>query len=498
MDACEELGLLVTSANPGWQFFNDKDPIFEKRLYEDTRNLVRRDRNRPAVLLWETVINEEPEQPERVLKGMNRTAHQEFPFPGMFTVGDTAEATKGGLDFDYAGNEMSPGPKELAKNSLRREYGDGEEVDNFYSHNARARVRRDWGERALLGQAAIRARDLEEIVYSTPQAHLGAALWCGIDHQRGYHPDPFWGGLLDEFRVPRYAYYLFKSQYDPDYKVPGIKTGPMLCITHELTQVSSRDVVIFSNCEEVRLSCGPSFMTNACRTQKPDAGFPHLPHPPFTFTNGFDFGLISSEWRGRTHEIEMVAEGLIGGKTVIRVVKPYPERTTGIQVTVDDAGAGLTADGSDFVPVRATIIDNKGVPKVLAVEDVYFEVEGPAEIIGGVFNQANPMRTEFGTATALIRAKTTPGSIRVKAYAKGLTSGEVRLTSTAPALPLAFDAKYAAASKSPATGGFVILQPGKSALPTDATKMADEMLRLQRELTSKEQDLMELRTKLGK
>ena len=30
-DACDEFGMLVTTANPGWQFFNDKDPIFEQR-----------------------------------------------------------------------------------------------------------------------------------------------------------------------------------------------------------------------------------------------------------------------------------------------------------------------------------------------------------------------------------------------------------------------------------------------------------------------------------
>ena len=53
--------------------------------------------------------------------------------------------------------------------------------------------------------------------------------------------------------MPRYAYYLFKSQSAPDYKVPGIQTGPMLYVTHELTQISGSDVVIFSNCEEVRL-----------------------------------------------------------------------------------------------------------------------------------------------------------------------------------------------------------------------------------------------------
>ena len=33
---------------------------------------------------------------------------------------------------------------------------------------------------------------------------------------------------------------------------------------------------------------------------------------------------------------------------------------------VDDAGIGLSADGSDLVPVRAIVVDNKGVPKGLA------------------------------------------------------------------------------------------------------------------------------------
>ncbi|MGA2248014.1 MAG: glycoside hydrolase family 2 TIM barrel-domain containing protein [Verrucomicrobiota bacterium] len=496
MDACDELGLLVTSANPGWQFFNDKDAVFEQRLYEDTRNLVRRDRNRPAVLLWETVINETPEQPERTLKGMNQTAHREYPFPGMFTVGDIPEARKGGLDFYYAGNEVDQETNpssEAAKNSFRREYGDGEQVDNFYSHNAPVRVRRDWGEAALLGQAMIRAQDLDEIVYDTPRAHLGAALWCGIDHQRGYHPDPFWGGLLDGFRLPRYSYYLFKSQYDPGYKVPGIETGPMLYIAHELTQISGSDVVIFCNCEEVRLR----WLDKVLGPRKPDAGYHNLPHPPFTFTNAFDFREVNGEWRMRTRQMEMVAEGLIGGKVVVREVKKYPERTTGIQVTVDDLGLGLTADGSDFVPVRATIVDNKGVPKVLAAEDIHFEVEGPADIIGGAFNQANPMRTEFGTATALIRARTTPGDIKVVAYSKGLVAGQASLVSTAPALPLEFDGAYAAASKPPAEGGRLAGQTGNTEIPVDSAGPETERVTQQREVTSKQQELMELRTKLG-
>ena len=141
-------------------------------------------------------------------------------------------------------------------------------------------------------------------------------------------------------------------------------------------------------------------------------------------------------------------------------------------------------------------MDNKGVPKVLATEEVTFQVEGPAEIIGSAANQANPMRTEFGTATALVRATTTPGSIRVEAWAKGLTSAEVSLTSCAPALPLGFDRRYAAATKAPAAGGIAVLQAGKSTSAPSAEQLAEEVVRLRQEVTSKQQELMELRNKV--
>jgi beta-galactosidase len=82
------------------------------------------------------------------------------------------------------------------------------------------RINREWGEQPLLSQLMARAGGLAT-VYSAPPQRLGAALWAGIDHQRGYHPDPFRGGLLDLYRIPRYAYYLFKSQYDPRSSCPA-------------------------------------------------------------------------------------------------------------------------------------------------------------------------------------------------------------------------------------------------------------------------------------
>ncbi len=485
MDACDALGLLVTVANPGWQFYNDKNREFWKRCVADTRSMARRDRNRPAVLLWETALNETDHQPVSMLAEMHKALHEEIPFPGVFSVGDSDHARPAGFDVYY----YARGDEPIC--SFTREYGDGGEVENFMSQNASSRVKREWGEHALLKQAMIRCRDLPGNFHPS-RKQIGSTLWCGIDHQRGYHPDPFWGGLLDEFRNPKYSYYVFKSQYDPDFKLDGIVTGPMVFIAHELTQISPPDVTVLTNCEEVRLT----WLGKEIGTKKPEDGYKNMPHPPVVFRNAFDFRVITSQWRNRTDEIEMIAEGLIDGKTVVVQKKKYAQRTTRIKLELDDCGVGVTADGGDFVPVRATAVDQHGTPKVLASEYVSFIVDGNGELIGGP-PQLNPMKTEFGVATALVRPTTKSGPIRIRAFSDGLIPSDALIipTNKSP-LPLLYDAEFAAASKKPAQGIIVHVGATKTG-NTDVENLQREVDRLKLEAVGREQELMELRSAKG-
>lgn len=54
MDACDEMGLFVIVATPGWQYWN-KNPEFAKLVHRNTREMIRRDRNHPSVLMWEPI-----------------------------------------------------------------------------------------------------------------------------------------------------------------------------------------------------------------------------------------------------------------------------------------------------------------------------------------------------------------------------------------------------------------------------------------------------------
>ena len=87
LDACDELGLLAIEPIPGWQFFN-RDPRFTAQTYQDVRDLIRRDRNHPSILFWETTLNESW-PPTEWKDGAVRTAHEEYPGNQCYTSGDS-------------------------------------------------------------------------------------------------------------------------------------------------------------------------------------------------------------------------------------------------------------------------------------------------------------------------------------------------------------------------------------------------------------------------
>lgn len=407
MDACDELGLFVIVATPGWQFWN-KDPIFEQRLNNDIRQMIRRDRNHPCVLFWESVLNETP-YPENIRKEAHRIVHEEYPYQGAFSGSDASSYAKGYEDFDIY--YFWSGQLEGEHSSFIREYG--EHVDDYRAHNSDNRVSLRWGERPQLLQALHLADVMNAHIYGQQKVLVGGTLWAGFDHQRGYHPDPFYGGLLDNFRRPKTSYYLYMSQRDAAIKLTYADSGPMVYIAHELTPFSDPDIVVFTNCDEVRLTMpGKDPYTQHVQRQGQS-----LPNPPVVFKDVYNF----DDWVTLTRKtkdkstLNILAEGLIDGKVAAVHKRTVARNVTNIKLSVDDEGMALVADGSDFIPVIASVTDQQGNVKRLNNLTIRFEAEGQGHIIGNRQNGANPRIVEWGTAPVLIRSTTTPGTIRIKA-----------------------------------------------------------------------------------
>jgi beta-galactosidase len=429
MDACDELGILAIVSNPGWQFMGDE--LFRKRVYQNAREMIRRDRNRPCVLLWEAQLNETDNS--LVAAELYRIVHEEFPVEGCYAAGDRVGKPVAGFDgwdVEYSRNNGS-------KPFWIREWGD--QVDNWTDQQGSVRVAREWGETAMLTQSARHLEDLDAIyakldappVPGTARA-AGADLWAGIDYYRGYHHQPFYGSPLDLFRLPKFDYYMFQSQRPLKKMEMNIGSGPMVYIANFATFQSPVTVMVFSNCEEVRLSQnGKEFAT-----QKPDSGF-HLPHPPFTFRLSQFSELHSMLFatgiaKPGTAIGNVKAEGLVGGAIVAVHELQAPGVPTQLALLLDDCGREMVADGSDWVRVYAHICDARGTTYPYGDDEVTFTVSGEGTVIGDASILANPMRAEAGIATGLIRSTTTAGPITVEASAFGLKAAKLQFSSHVP------------------------------------------------------------------
>jgi len=451
MDACDELGIFVIVATPGWQFWN-KDPEFAKLIYSDIRNMIRRDRNHASVLMWEPILNETPFPLEFSLNALKITK-EENPYPGCFATADiNSLGVKDNFDVVYGW----PRDTGTVKQSIfTREWG--EYVDDWYAHNTPNRAARAWGEQPQIVQALHLAKIYNEMC-DAPAQFIGGALWHPFDHQRGYHPDPYWGGIMDNFRQTKYSYYMFQSQVNPMPDNHLVNSSPMVFIAHEIGPFSDPDVVVFTNCDAVRLIV----YEHDTLIQKAPKALRGMPHPPIVFKNVYNFydmrqyPYVQKKWQ----KVSFVAEGLINGKVVATTKKMPSRRSTKIALRLDNEGQQLTADGSDFVCVIAEIMDDEGNVRRLAKEEVLFSVEGEGEIIGDASIQANPRVVEFGSAPALIRATTKAGKIKVNA--RVLFEGEyaphsasIEFSSVAPDRTLLFE-------EMPKTNSNASVQDGKS------------------------------------
>ena len=402
MDACDEMGLFIIVATPGWQYWN-KDPQWGEKVHQNTRDIIRRDRNHPCVLMWEPILNETRYPEDFALKALQIT-HEEYPYP--YRPVAAADLHSAGVRDHYDVVYGWPGDDFKADKPTQciftREFG--EYVDDWYAHNNLNRASRSWGERPQLVQAQSLAKTTDELHHTTGQ-FIGGCQWHPFDHQRGYHPDPYWGGIYDAFRQKKTAFWMFASQENHE---------PMVHIAHEMTQFSDADVIVYSNCDSVRLSVydGEKSWTLPVKHEEG-----RMPSQPVIFKDVWDF------WEARNYsytqknwqKVNMVAEGICAGKVVCSEKKMPSRRSTKLRLYIDEMGKKLVADGSDFVVVVCEVTDDSGHVRRLAKENIVFTVEGEGEIIGDASINANPRAVEWGSAPVLIRSTRKPGKIKVHA-----------------------------------------------------------------------------------
>lgn len=410
LDECDKVGITVIVSNPGWQFF--REGIFVERACQNMRDIVRKIRNHPSIVLWEPILNESHEMTEEFELRVCEITHEEYPYKDCYTATDSG---LGDVTYKWS-DKRGYGPKLLnerpevyeaiqkrivGKARWTREYGDG--PDNFVDHNTVWRTPRAWGEDMMVKQVRriIWEKNSDWYVnYSTwynDKTIAGYGMWPSIEHNRGYHMNPCYGGFLDLQRIPKYSFYFFKSQRLPSDMIENIDGGAMIFIANTWSELSPDDITVYSNCDTVRLYHEGKFIEERKAENYP------IGYPPFVFKNDFYYG------RGRTG---ISVEGLIDGEVVATDARFSPGVTRALKLEADYEGIDMVADGSDILFVRCTAIDDNGsyVPLTLDAHDIVFTVEGEAKIIGDT-----KKRTELGVTGILLQSTKKAGKIVVKA-----------------------------------------------------------------------------------
>jgi len=385
LDACDELGILVMNCLPGWQYIGGQ--AFMDACYSDAQTLIRRDRNHPSVILWELSLNETP-MPEAFMVRMHQIGHEEYPGDQMFTCGWIDR-------YDVFTHSRQHGEIHTWQNGDKAlvvaEYGDWE----YYASNegfdqksgqgllpteGNSRVFRGDGEAAMLQQASNFAEALDDTL-SSPV--LTDGQWVMFDYPRGYDPLRASCGLMDFFRLPKFAYYFYRSQRAPSEGGGNWSGGPVLFIATHWTPESSPLLRVFSNVEEVELCLNGRMIAR----KKPErtGGNIHLPHPPFVFdTGGFEAGLLE-------------AVGYIEGKPLVRHSVATPKTPVRMRVWVDAQDLSC-CKGPDLLLAHAAIVDAEGTLCVEHSTDVCIKVSAPMHIVG-----PSTVETEAGIASFVIR-----------------------------------------------------------------------------------------------
>ena len=413
LDACDELGIVVIECQPGWQNFTNTQTFYDRTI-RDTREMIRRDRNHPSVILWEASLNE-TNTSDQWAKDAVAAAREEYPGDQLFLAsdygyhGELYDVCYKVQDTQWSDNQDDWVDFDPERPFLTREWGDWE--------GSSKALRKD-GEDALNTQVYTRERYLNGDGYSdwggldASERIGGYFLWSWNDYARGSNAVTLGSGTVDIDRYEKNGYYWLQSMQPSDNPV----YGPMVYISTDYTEESSLTVPVFSNCDSVRLYQNGELVQEITREE---AG----QDVPNIMAKGgspiYDFQL--SEFAAGT----LTAEGIVDGEVVCTHEVNTPGEAAGLQIEIADRGVEPVADGSDLIPVYIKVVDENGTVVPDYEGKVHVEVSGCGSLVGENIPriQVQDQSPEKGIGFAFVRTSMEAGEIQITAQAEGLADG---------------------------------------------------------------------------
>ena len=454
LEACDRMGILVMDeAFDMWRIpkvRNGYAKYFDQWGERDMRDLVRRDRNHPSVILW-SIGNEIPEQDRgngaEIAKMLTGFAHQEDPTrPTTAAFNSWANAIKNGLadQVDIPGFNYQP----MQYANIQKDHPKwvifGSETESCVSSR---------GVYDLPISATANLPTLQVSSYDTvapPWAYcpdvefdaqdrlpnvLGEFVWTGFDYLG--EPTPYgranqwpsrssYFGIVDLAGFPKDRYYQYKSKWTSEAVVHVLPHWNWA--GHEGQTIP---IMAYTNADEVELFVnGKSLGRKKLGVDTVVIPTGANVSPSRQFTSKYRL-----EWEAPYAPGSLRAVGYKGGKQV--AVDEVRTAGAPARVRLVPDRAKISADGQDLSFITVRVEDKDGNLCPLAANLVQFKVEGAGKIEAvdnGNAATIEPFqadkRTAFnGLALLIVRSRAgQPGRIQVTATAEGLPPATAVLT----------------------------------------------------------------------
>lgn len=275
IDRCDEIGLLVFTEIPGWQYIGDEN--WQNIACRNTREMVEQYRNHPSIILWGVRINESEDNDE-FYKKTNKIAHEIDPCRQTSGVRFITKSSL--LEDVYSFNDFS----HIGQNDgTLKKKGVTSDEDKPYlitEYNGHMYPTKSMDTERLRTEHAIRHANVVASYYKKNDI-AGGFGWCMFDYNThrdfGSGDRICYHGVMDAFRNPKLAAAVYASQKD------AFGVGDVFAELTSSMDIGEYpggnidDIYAFTNAESVKLYKNNEFV----KEFYPLGGkYNAMPHPP--------------------------------------------------------------------------------------------------------------------------------------------------------------------------------------------------------------------------
>ncbi|MBM7785022.1 glycoside hydrolase family 2 protein [Tenggerimyces flavus] len=357
LDACDELGLLVFEEIPGWQHVGDA--AWQDLALGDVEDMIRRDRNRPSVVVWGVRVNESelwPELYDRTQALAKRLDPDRQTSGAMLAKFHSAEGFAQDVfayncyAHDESGATLKPpldGIPFLVTEAIGSLAG-----PHFYRRTDPPSVQ--------ARQAFLHAQVHDQA--ARDPRYAGVLAWQAFDYDsmNGWVDHRLkCNGVGDTFRIPKLGAAIYAAQVSPAVRpviAPAFHWDPALPL--------GRGELVCSNCDRLELYVGSAHVTSALPDRE---RFPSIAYAP-------SFVDLSPS-------LEVLRiDGYVGDRLVL--TRHFSADVGADVLSVAASSAELVADGADATRVVIRAVDRYGNVRTTTTGEVSVELRGPAVLVG--------------------------------------------------------------------------------------------------------------------